>query len=82
MWGVIMDKTNEEVKFTKFIYEATNSNEISFEKYMELLNQYVQQDNEISYQTKQQFEVNTTYFMLLLDCFDIDKNKTVVYEVE
>lgn len=82
MWGIIMDKTKEAIKFNKFLYANTKSNEISFEKYMELLGKYVQEDELIPDEYKHQFEVTMTYFMSLLDVFDIEKNKTIVYEVE
>ena len=77
-----MDYSIEQTKFNKFLYENTKSNKISFERYMELLNEYVQQDGLMPDKKKHQFEVTINYFMALLDYFEISKNKTIVLEVE
>lgn len=62
----------EANKFKKFMFENLNSDKISCKTYLDLIKDYVNQDETIPKDKKQQFNLQHEWFIAVLGSFDIE----------
>lgn len=62
----------ETDKFNKFKFENLKSDKISCKIYFDLIRDYINQDETIPKDKKQQFNLQHRWFMAVLDSFDIE----------